>query len=553
MIKDLIVKQLEKALKKMGVDEAEIPIESPANPRFGDYASSIAMKLTKKLKKNPLSIAQTIVDNFHTNETIEKVETVKPGFINFWINKKTLIQQSKEIIDLKTISKNGETILLEFGQPNTHKIPHIGHFFSYVYGQALANILEFTGNHVIRVNYQGDIGLHVAKCLYQVLKNENKIGKLRSLREKVDFLQSCYQQGSSAYENSQKAKREVDELNKKIYEHNTNIKDLWEKTRKWSTDFYKTFEKDLGIEYQRYYFESETANIGKKIVLNNIDKVFLKSKGAIIFTGEKYNLHTRVFINRYGNPTYEAKDIGLAYLKKKEYLFDLSVVATANEQSDYWTVVKKAIELVFPDMVNKIKHVGFGMINLTTGKMASRTGQIINPFTLIEQVKQSIQTSFHISDEQLLKNIVFASIKYSFLNSDPKKNVTFDLEKSIAKEGNSAPYLLYTYVRCRSVLRKSNQTNIKTSRLTDEAEKDILRSVIHFPEIVGEAATYYTPNTIATYLFDLAQKYNLFYQKCPILKTEASVKDIRLFITRSVAQILKNGLYLLGIKTVEKM
>ena len=556
MIQDKISENLAISLEKIGIKNAPVDLSRPTNPAFGDYTTSVALKLTKDLKKTPLDIAKIIVKNLEKDEDIEKIKIMEPGFINFWLTDNTLVKEAKIISTTKKFGQENKKLLLEFGQPNTHKIPHIGHLFSYIYGESLARILETVGNTVTKVNYQGDIGLHVAKCLYKARTEKSKLKSLKTLREKVDFLQYCYQEGSTAYENDKKAQEEIDDLNQKIYQKDSSILALWQETRQWNIDFYQAFEKELGINYQHYYFESQTAEIGKKIVLDNVGKVFEKSEGAIIFPGKKYGLHTRVFINKYGNPTYEAKDIGLAALKKNENRFDYSIITTASEQNDYWKVVKKAIELVFPDMLGKITHIGFGMINLTTGKMASRTGQILDPFTLINQVKKSIAEDYKITDEVLLGKIVFAAIKYSFLNSDPKKNIIFDLKKSIAKEGNSGPYLLYTYVRCQSVLKKAQifnpQSQIQIANLKIE-EKEILRQIVHFSEIVKQTAVNFAPNTIATFIFELAQKYNLFYQKNPILKADEPTKNFRLFLTATVANILKQGLYLLGIETVEKI
>jgi len=276
----------------------------------------------------------------------------------------------------------------------------------------------------------------------------------------------------------------------------------------------------------------------------------------VIFNGKKYGLHTRVFINQYGNPTYEAKDIGLLSQKIKDFNFDLSLVATANEQNEYWKVIIKVSELLYPKLTCKLKHIGFGMVNLSTGKMSSRTGHIVDPFTLLEVIKNSILNSFDIKNNQLAEKIALAAIKYSLLNSDYRKDIVFDLSKSIAKEGSSGPYLLYTYVRCQSVLGKakfsSNPLNFSMNRFTEE-EINLLRSLFRFPEIVSEAAKNFSPHLITNYLFDLAQKYNLFYQKHRILEAEEDIKNFRLLLTQATGQVIKNGLFLLGIETVEKM
>lgn len=568
MIEEKIKKNINKIIKKLNYPVKEIILETPKNPNYGDLYTPLALQISKEIKEDSYNLAKKIVKNFPNLEEIKKVEIIKPGFINFFLDESVYLKNLFSWLekDFKNILNEGKKIIIEFGQPNTHKIPHIGHLYSYIYGESLARIFEVCGNKVVRVNYQGDIGLHVAKCLWRFKKyliaNEKKISSFQSLEEKVKFLQICYQEGTQEYEKSEQVKKEIDELNIKIYQKDPSIVQLWKETRQWSLDFYKIFELKLGINFKRYYFESETAEIGKRIVFENLKKVFHKSGQTIIFKGEDYGLHTRVFINKYGNPTYEAKDIGLAFLKNKEFDFDLSIITTANEQNEYWKVVIKAIDLIFPHLKNKIIHLGFGMINLNTGKISSRLGKIIDPFILINKVKNEIKENFQVKNDQLLEKIALCSIKYSFLMSDYKKDIIFDLEKSIAKEGNSGPYLLYTYVRCQSVLKKikkdfldfKNDKFLKKIRELSFSKEEInlLKKVYFFDKVIIKAKNNYSPNIIANYLYELASLFNIFYQKYPIIKG-GEYLFFRIALTKSVSQILKKGLFLLGIETVEKI
>lgn len=567
MLEEEIIHIIKNTLIKLGYSHDEIILGIPKKLKYGDYYTPIAFKIAKILNKDPYKIANEIAKNLPKINIIKKVKVVKPGFINFYIDNFLYVKETCHLIKRKfrIDSERKKKIVLEFGQPNTHKIPHIGHLYSYIYGESLARILEFCSEKVVRVNYQGDIGLHVAKCLWAIKKNyfqeKDRINSM-SLKKRVAFLQKCYQEGSLIYEKDEKTKKEIDELNIKIYQKDSEILNLWLNTRQWSLDFYKKFEKELGIKYDRYYFESETAPLGKKIVLENMNKVFERSENTVIFNGEKFGLHTRVFINKYGNPTYEAKDIGLVFLKNKEYDFDCSIVTTANEQNEYWKVVIKVIELIFPDLRNKILHLGFGMINLKSGKMSSRTGEIIDPFTLIEKIKEEIKNKFQVDKEDLLEKITMASIKYSLLMSDYKKNIVFDMEKSVAKEGNSGPYLLYTYVRAKSVLEKAGENIIKQieKNLTENKidsflpeEIELLKKICLFRQFIKKSREFYSPNIIANYLYDIAANFNLFYQKYPILKANEPKRSLRLIITNAISIIINQGLNLLGIETVEKM
>lgn len=562
MIKDEVVKLLEVALKKSGVKDEKIDLQHPGNPDHGDYSTSLALKHAKTLKKSPLELAYEIIKNIPKSDLLEKVEVAKPGFVNLFLSPKTYVDELQKIIGKQDHAKKRKKdfkILIEFGQPNTHKIPHIGHLFSYIFGESLVRILEQEGNTVTRANYQGDVGLHVAKCLYVVKRETYNVKRLKTLKEKVDFLQKCYQEGSRLYERDQKVQKDIDRLNLLIYKKDPSILDLWNESRQWSLDYYKWFEKKLGVSYDRYYFESESGPLGKKIVEENVGRVFEKSEGAIVFRGEKYGLHTRVFITKYANPTYEAKDIGLVFSKMKDFPFDLSLVATANEQNEYWKVIIQVSQLLYPKLTGKLKHVGYGMINLEGGKMSSRKGLIIDAFSLVETVTEEIKKQYK-TPHKLSEQIAFSVIKYSFLRSDYRKNMIFDFEKSIAKEGDSGPYLLYTYVRCQSVLKKisnfqfssSSALSIFNINLNPE-ELSVIRKLTLFEDIVQEASRLYSPHLLASYLFDLAKTFNFFYQKHPILKAQEKQRDLRLALTQATGQILRSGLNLLGIGTVEKM
>jgi len=554
MIKVKIASLLEDALQKNGIETKIINLRHPATAEHGDYSTNAALVYAGQLKKKPLELAQLIKDSVSKNELVEKVTVAPPGFVNFFLSEDALLQELKAISNKEKKPKKigGKTILLEYGQPNTHKAPHIGHLFSYIFSESLARMLEEAGNKVIRANYQGDVGLHVAKCLYQVKKKTKEIKKLKTPKDKVDFLQLCYQEGTRAYEKSEKIAAEIDELNQKIYHKDPEIADLWSETRKWSLDFFREFEKDLGIKYDHYYFESETAMRGGEIVKEHVSDIFTKSDGAIIFKGEKYGLHTRVFITQFGMPTYEAKDIGLNELKLR-LNFDLSIVTTASEQNEYYKVITKVSELIFPELKGKLKHLGFGLIQLKTGKMSSRTGEIVDAFEVAELTKDTIKKQYQ-SGKELAAAVGFAAIKYSFLKSDAYKNIVFDLAKSISRQGDSGPYLLYTYVRTQSILGKT--PNVKTAipkvNLNPE-EKMILRLIYQFPEVTEAATSLYSPHLIASYLYLLAQNFNLFYQKHSVLKADGETKQFRLAMTFAVGKIIKDGLYLLGIQTVSKM
>lgn len=575
MIVDTLVNAIQIAVKEVfpGIEVPAFSVTHPADEQFGDYSSNIALLLTRELNLTATEVAETIAKAISANTVVEQVTVAKPGFINFVLAKSYLLEELNNIIKLGDDYGRGATkaekILFEFGQPNTHKTPHIGHLFSYCYGEACVRLLEANGYKVWRANYQGDIGPHVAKCLwaYQKRINPSAAGqrlKIKSLplHDKVQFLQECYQEGARAYYDEPAAKHEIDQLNQKIYQKDPAIRSVWQETRSWCVEYYKKFEARLGIHYDKYYFESETSDIGKQIVVNRED-IFVESDGAIVWRGKQYGLHTRVFINQFGNPTYEAKDVGLAALKLNDFPFDQSIYTTASEQNEYWKVLIKVIELLMPEIEGKISHIGFGLIQLATGKMSSRTGNIVTAFSLVEMAKQKIRDyiSEHrnysqVEKEKIAEIVAIGAIKYSFLKSTPKKDITFDLESSISFDGNSGPYLQYTFARTQSILTKSGAASSKfTIEQCDDINKEelsVLRWIYRFPEVVEEAAKGYAPHVLCSFLFELARRYSTFYNEHQILDSSNS-KPLRLALTRATGDMLKEGLELLGIDVLEKI
>lgn len=550
MIKDIISDNIRQIIP--GFSEKYLLYPNRSN--LGDYAFYV--KTFEKSVK-----PQTVLSHLSSNPLFAEV-TIINGFANLFISPKGLLQNINDLFNPSTYrSKKTQTILFEFGDPNTHKLPHIGHFFSYFFGEASSRLLEANGHKVYRANYQGDVGLHVAKALYIYKQKKEKINT-EDLEKFVRFLQTCYQEGSKIYEQDIQARKNIDELNKLIYQKDSSVYKDWKITREANLRYYRNLEKQFDITYDRFYYESETFHRGLKIVYDNIGKIFEKSDEAIIFNAKPYGLHTRVFINKHGNPTYEAKDIGLIEAKMNDFIFDLAIIDTASEQNEYWKVVKKAIELIFPKTLNKIVHLGHGMISLKSGgKMSSRTGNILSAIDLIKEIRKRIQNTYY-TDKKITNNdldiLTFASLKYAFLKSDWKKNILFDIDESINLHGNSGIYLLYTFVRCQSILAKSNE--IKTTnkenvdiRVLGKYETIILRHLLHYQETLSQAAQSYTPHQVCTFLFQLAQKYNNLYEHESILQAKKENQMLRLYLTQAVSHVLKHGLHILGIQTVENL
>ncbi len=540
--------------KKLGIDK--FVLLTPKNSSFGDCAIHINQLKDKKIK------IQDFVKQLKKEEIFEKVEE-KSGFINFFISKKTLVKEIEKIIEQKdNYGKSninaGKKVMVEFAHPNTHKLFHIGHLRNISSGESLCRILEAAGNAVIRTNYQGDVGLHIAKCLWQVKKEKGL--KFKTLADKIKFLGKMYAKGNKAYETDEKAKKEIIEVNKMIYKQGGGIIPLWKETRQWSLDYFAEIYQRVYTKFDRLYFESELPKRSMEIVEECLKKGILKkSEGAIVFKGKSYSLDTRVFVNALGIPTYEGKELALAEREFCEFgIIDKCIHVVGPEQSSFFKVTFKVEELLDPKKYkNKQLHLVGGWVRLKHGKMSSRSGVVVEGPWLLDEAKRKIIKKYQC-EEKIAETLAVASVKYSFLKNNISADIVFNFDESVSIEGNSGPYLLYTYVRTQSVLKKA-KNYLNKNRLLDnlnnleKEEKELLRSLNQFSEIVEEAAKNLSPNLIANYLFNLAQKYNLFYQKCRILEAEEDLKNFRLSLTKATGQIIKNGLYLLVIKTVEKM
>lgn len=549
-----------------------VQVEYSGDASRGEYSTNIAMVLAKQLGRAPLEIAEEIkaVIEKGNHGEIGKIAVAKPGFINFWVTLDAF-KESLNNLTFPTALKTNlseKKIFIEYAHPNTHKEMHIGHMRTLITGEAVARLAEAAGAKVFRANYQGDIGLHVAKALYGIEKlMEEKNIKLSEVAhwenaDKAHFLGQGYALGSADYE---KEKETIDKINRDLYTEDSEANKLYIITRSWSLDYYDEFYTRFYTKFDRLFFESEVAQSGLEIVRSHVGTIFEKQNGAIVFPGEKYGLHTRVFITQAGNPTYEGKEMGNAFNEYNAFHFDQKVHVVGNEQAGYFKVVFKALELIDPmKFKDKQYHISMGMVQFSDRKMSSRTGDVLRVDWLIDQVKERVKEIMkgeRIPEEKLddtIEKIAIGAIKYSVLQVGTGQNVAFDINKSVSLEGNSGPYIQYVYARTQSVLRKASNphqvslADLKNNTLNEE-EKALLLVLDRYSDVVAEAAVRYSPSIVTSYLFELAQAFNLFYQKCPILKEASERKSFRLGLTITTGKVIKHGLYLLGIQAPDQM
>lgn len=537
--------------------DVEIELTRPDN-KFGDYATNVALKIAKQLNLPPIDIATNLGDHVRGSAShIKSVEVAGGGFLNIKLSDEALVILTKQI---PAKSLEGKIVVAEYSDPNPFKVLHAGHLYTTITGDAIAKLLETAGATVHRINYGGDVGRHVAIAMWSIIKN---LGgefpeKLNTVTDdsRLEWLSERYVEGNSAFEDDESVKIEVVAVNKRVYQlhtdndHDSAFAQIYWTCRQWSYDgFDKLYERLQVSKFEKYIPESEVTPRGVEIVQKGLDKgVFIKSDGAVVFSGEKHNLHTRVFINSEGLPTYEAKELGLAATKWETYQFDLSVIITANDIVEYMQVVLRALSHFYPLAMERTNHITHGVVKLPGAiKMSSRKGNILRAVDILEAANDANKKSSGHENE----STVLAAVKYGFLKNRIGGDVIYDPAESVALEGNSGPYLQYAHARACSILAKSTSQGPELKEGFEDGERTMVRKIGEYSEVVNNAVRELMPHYICTYLYELAQEFNSFYEHNRVLDDPRQI--IRLSIVKSYADILKSGLTLLNIPAPDRM
>lgn len=560
-MKDYIVEILQDVLKnKLDKKYIEDLIEIPPQQEMGDFAFP-CFSLAKVERKSPLLIAEELTEKIRKrlNEKISGVE-VKSAYVNFFINKKFLAEKVlKESIKKDygcSKEGKGKKTLIEFSQPNTHKAFHVGHIRGTSLGESIARIIEFNSEKVIRANYSGDTGMHIAKWIWCY----NKFHQSEKLKSDESWIAKIYVDAVKRLAEDKTLQEEVNEINRKIEtKEDKRINELWRKTRQLSINSWKRIYDELNTSFDVHYFESEEERSGKKIALELLKKGIAKeSQGAVIIDLEKENLGVWVLLRSDKTVLYSSKDLALAVRKAEEFSPDRYLVCVGDEQLLHFKQLKRTLQLMKFEKGDFYDFVTYGMVRLPTGKMSSRTGDNIlySDFMkgLIEHISKSMKERGASKEEIDARSltIAIAAIKYSMLKQDPKKAMIFDKREALEFEGNTGPYLLYSYARASSILRKvkSKSKNFKIIDLSP-SEIALMKKIQDFPETVKKAYHELAPNLIANYSYELAQLFNEFYHAHQVIGS--AEEGFRLKMIEAFKNVLKRSLNLLGIRELEEM
>ncbi len=537
--------------------KTDVELDYP-DERFGDFSTNIALKLAQQNQLNPLELAADLAKAIN-DRLLGEVKTAGvagPGFVNITLTDAQLIKMMQEQPKQPLIN---QVAVVEFSDPNPFKILHVGHLYTSFIGDSIANLLSLAGAKVYRVNYGGDVGLHVAKSMWAILKelggsNPERLNEVPQPK-RMEWMSDAYINGNTAYENDPDSKREITELNKRIYkiqsdaDHESPLARIYWITRQWSYDEFDRFYGELNIYFDKYYPESEAAPIGLKIVNEQLEKgVFEKSSGAVIFNGERFGLHTRVFINSQGLPTYEAKEIGLAILKKTDFNYDRSVIITGNDIEQYMAVVSKALEQFAPELVSNTTHLTHGLVRMEGGrKMSSRIGNYLKAEDLLSATEQALIA------EKLTPNrsTVLAAVKYSFLKQRLGPDVVYNPSESVSLLGNSGLYLQYAHARARSILAKISTPKKAVADNFTPSERRLALKLSRFNPVVTAASASLSPHLLCTYIYDLSQVFSQFYESNRVIGDQRQA--IRANLISVYADRLEQSLKLLGIDAPHRL
>lgn len=560
-----LIKQEGLSIKK---EEVENLIEIPPSVDMGDYAFP-CFYIASKLKSPPNEIALNIRANIKKiPEGFDDIQTTGP-YINFFLKRKKIaldivneILSSKDNYGKLNSPYKGKITMVEFPSPNTNKPLHLGHLRNMTIGESVSRILEFTGERVLRANLNNDRGIHICKSM-AAYEFYGKKRKPNPKKQKSDhFVGDFYVMFNKKSKQNTKLELESHRLLQKWEKGDKHVLALWKKMNKWALEGFKETYKKFQIKHDVEFFESEIYKSGKEIVMKGVEnKIFIKKEdGSVIADLKKEGFGEKVLLRGDGTSIYMTQDLYLAKLKQKAYKINKSIYVVGNEQNYHFQVLFTLLKKLGFN-TDELKHLSYGLVNLPEGRMKSREGTIVDADDLIKEVqnlvKKELKSRDKLSKKQLEDkslNIALAAIKYILLRVDTKKDMIFNPKESIDFEGETGPYLLYSYARACSILSKLKNKNSNPQKEFSEIEDkeaELVKKLEDFKNTTKKAFNELSPSIIANYSYQLSKIFNEFYHACPVIGSEK--QSFRVDLVASFKQVLGKSLTLMGIEPLEKM
>lgn len=527
----------------------------------------------KSLPETAESLGKYIIINLEEAESFEIVK----GFLNI---------RFKDYVWIDTVAENhqvqtgkGKKVMVEYSSPNTNKPLHLGHIRNNLLGFSVTEILKAAGYEVIKANLINDRGIHICKSMLAWIKwgeeetpesggmkGDHLVGKYYVLFDKKLKEQTAGMEEGEA--KKAPLMLEAQEMLQKWEANDPETKRIWSMMNAWVYDGFKVTYKSLGVDFDKFYYESETYLLGKTIVQKGLEKnvFFKKDDGSVWIDLKDEGLDEKLVLRADGTSVYITQDLGTANVRFEEYDLHELVYVVADEQDYHFKVLQKIAKKLGEDWWQKLHHLNYGMVDLPSGKMKSREGTVVDADDLIEEMLETAkQTTLELGkttdmnpgeQSELFRKIGMAALKFFILRTDPRKRMTFDPKESIDFQGFTGPFIQYTYARIRSIFRKANLTNIPspTHQILNNEERELLKLLAVADDKLTEAAYEKSPAVIAHYVYEIAKIYNKFYHDCPVLtEPDEARKNFRLWLSERAAIHIKQNLSLLGIEAVEQM
>lgn len=560
---------------KIPLMEAKSLIEVPPDPKLGDYAFP-CFTLSKQLKKSPMNIALELQESLkkinlkQDHKYFELIKNEGP-YINFFINKELLVKNVigtilSEKNDYGKKKKSGEVILIESPGPNTNKPLHLGHLRNILLGQSISNILKKQGHEVHIVNVVNDRGIHICKSMLAYKKLGSGDSPELSKMKSDHFVGKYYVKYSELEKENPEIEKEAQELLKKWEDEDEETIALWRKMNAWALDgFSETYNK-LGFDIEKEYFESDTYKHGREIIYAGLKKgIFQEDDSGIIFDLENKGLGKKVLLRKDGTSVYITQDIYMAWKRYEDFNFDRMYYVVGNEQEYHFKVLFEIFKALGWKFHEGCYHFSYGMVELPEGKMKSREGNVVDIDDLIHDVTEIARIELKQRYPELSINeldrragiIALAAIRFFFLKYDPLRNFVFNPKESLSFEGETGPYIEYSYARINSIFKKIeegfNPEDSDFSLLKEDNEIALVKLLSQYPEIIDKAANEMKPSVICRYLIELAQKFSEFYHANPVINSEKKIRDARLTLVYCIQTVLKSGMELLSMTPIEEM
>jgi len=589
-MEQIIQKNIQGAFKKLFDLQIDLPELQATRKDFEGDVTLVVFPYVKQLRMNPKDLAEKI--GAYLKENVPEVAdfNVVGGFLNIVIADDYYTKFLNNIYDneqygLTPPDKAQKALMVEYSSPNTNKPLHLGHIRNNLLGHSISEIYKATGKPVVKTQIINDRGIHICKSMLawqkfgngetpesSGLKGDHLAGKyyVKFDQEYKKQIKDLTEQGRSETEAKKEAPilLEAQEMLRKWEAKDPDVMALWHKMNGW---VYKGFDetyKSLGVSFDKNYYESETYLLGKQVVEEGLKKgiFFKKDDGSVWVDLSDEGLDEKLLLRADGTSVYITQDIGTAIKRFQDFDIDSHIYVVGNEQDYHFQVLFLILKKLGYDWADKLYHLSYGMVELPHGKMKSREGTVVDADDLMvamtdtaREISQDLGKLEGYSDEEkerLYRIIGLGALKYYILKVDPKRTILFDPKKSIDFQGNTGPFIQYTYARIQSILRKAGDLinrDFEYKQLQPK-EKEVIKQLAVFPQVISNAAEQQNPGLIANYTYELVKLYNSFYQSVPILAADnENEKIFRVKLSKKVGETIKNGFKLLGIEVPERM